>query len=97
MPIRHHELGLKWDEPVPEDLWETVADYCKDDVYATEAVWDETQADFLAREILVNICKKSGLNACVNDMTNSLTTKIIFGNDRHPQLVYTHLDTGEQE
>ena len=97
MPIRHHELGLKWDEPVPEDMWETVADYCKDDVYATEAVWNATQADFLAREILVSICKHAGLNACVNDTTNSLTTKIIFGNDRHPQLVYTHLDTGEQE
>ena len=97
MPIRHHELGLKWDEPVPEDLWETVADYCKDDVYATEAVWNKTQADFTAREILVNICKHAGLNACVNDTTNSLTTKIIFGNDRKPELVYTHLETGEQE
>ena len=97
MPIRHHELGLKWDEPVPEDMWETVADYCKDDVYATEAVWDATQPDFLAREILVSICKHAGLNACVNDTTNTLTTKIIFGNDRNPQLVYTHLDTGEQE
>lgn len=97
MPIRHHELGLKWDEPVPEDLWGIVSDYCKDDVYATEAVWYETQADFLAREILVSICQHAGLNACVNDTTNSLTTKIIFGNDRRPELVYTHLDTGEQE
>lgn len=96
MPIRHHELGLKWDEPVPEDLWETVADYCKDDVYATEAVWNETQADFLAREMLVKVCQHAGINACVNDTTNTLTTRIIFGNDRHPQLVYTDLATGEQ-
>ena len=97
MPIRHHEMGLMWDMPVPESMWEEVADYCKDDVYATEAVWNATQADFMARETLVNICKHAGMNACVNDTTNSLTTKIIFGNDRHPQLVYTHLDTGEQE
>lgn len=97
MPIRHHEMGLKWDMPVPESMWEEVADYCKDDVYATEAVWNATQADFTAREVLVSICKHAGMNACVNDTTNSLTTKIIFGNDRHPELVYTHLDTGEQE
>jgi hypothetical protein len=46
---------------------------------------------------LVSICKHMGLNACVNDTTNTLTTRIIFGTDRNPVLVYTHLDTGEQE
>lgn len=96
MLIRHHELGLAWDQDVPEELWDTVADYCKDDVYATEAVWEATRADFKAREILVGICKHAGMNACVNDTTNSLTTRIIFGTDRRPELVYTDLATGEQ-
>ena len=32
----------------------------------------------------------------VNDTTNTLTTRIIFGKERHPQLVYTDLATGEQ-
>ena len=32
----------------------------------------------------------------MNDTTNSLTMKIVFGNERRPQLVYTDLATGEQ-
>jgi hypothetical protein len=78
--ISHKELGLKWDEPVPEDLWETVADYCINDVLATEAVFNDRKADFIAREILADVAQMT-----VNDTTNSLTTKIIFGSNRHPQ------------
>lgn len=95
--IHHQELGLPWDQPVPEERWHEVAEYCDNDVYATEAVWNATQEDFLAREILVEICKHSGIDACVNDTTNSLTTKIIFGNNRKPELVYTDLKTGESD
>lgn len=90
--IHHMELDLPWDQPVPEERWVEVAEYCDNDVIATEAVWNATTADFLARQILVGICKHAGINACVNDTTNTLTTKIIFGNERHPQLVYTHLE-----
>ena len=78
--IHHHELGLPWDQPVPEELWETVADYCDDDVLATERVWDETQGDFLAREILAEITGKT-----CNDTTNSLTGALIFGDNKTPQ------------
>lgn len=95
--IHHQELGLPWDQPVPEEMWEKVAEYCDNDVIATEAVWFATEADFKAREILVAICIHGGINACVNDTTNSLTTKIIFGNERHPELVYTDLATGKQD
>lgn len=94
--IHHQELGMAWDQDVPEFLWEKVAEYCDNDVIATEAVWNATKSDFLARQILVSICKHNGQKATVNDTTNSLTTKIIFGNERHPQLVYTDLATGEQ-
>ena len=37
MGIHHQELGLPWDKPVPEELWPKVAEYCDNDVIATEA------------------------------------------------------------
>lgn len=85
--IHHQELGLDWDEPVPEDKWEEVAAYCDNDVIATEAVFNHTQGDFAARQIQVAIIKKMhGINnITVNDTTNSLSGKIIFGNEKNPQ------------
>lgn len=89
--IKHQELGLPWDQPVPEELWVKVAEYCDNDVIATEAVFSELKGDFLARQILADLAGMS-----VNDTTNSLTTRIIFGKERKPNLVYTDLATGEQ-
>lgn len=89
--IHHKELGLPWDQPVPEELWPKVIDYCKWDVIATEAVFNHLKGDWIARQILADITSMT-----VNDTTNSLTTKLIFGNDRNPKLVYTNLATGEQ-
>ena len=91
LSIGHKELGLPWDEPVPEELWPEVIKYCKWDVIALEAVFNHLQGDFTARKILASLA-----GGTVNDTTNSLTTKIIFGNERHPKLVYTDLATGEQ-
>ncbi len=89
----HKELGLPWDKPVDEKDWNLVADYCCNDVIATEAVWNARQADFLAREILVNIVKSlHGIKACVNDTTNTLSTRIIFGNNRNPQNIFNYRD-----
>lgn len=92
--IHHQELGLPWDQPVPENLWDKVAEYCDNDVVATEAVFysKKRQADFVAREILADL---AGMT--VNDTTNTLTTRIIFGKEKHPKLVYTDLATGEQD
>lgn len=89
--IHHQELGLPWDQPVDPSMWEKVAEYCDNDVIATEAVFNHCQGDWTARQILAAV---SGLT--VNHSTNSLTTKIIFGNERNPKLVYTDLETGEQ-
>ena len=89
--IGHKELGLDWDKPAPEELWPEVIKYCKWDVTATEKVFNHLQGDFTARKILAALA-----GGTVNDTTNSLTTKIIFGNERHPKLVYTDLATGEQ-
>lgn len=94
--IGHKELGLPWDEPVPEEKWIQVAEYCDWDVIATEKVFDYLEADWTARKILVDICKADGVGASVNDTTNSLVTKIVFGKEKHPKLIYTDLATGEQ-
>lgn len=78
--IHHQELGLPWDKPVSEELWEKVAEYCDNDVIATEAVFNHLKGDFTARQILADLA-----GASVNDTTNTLTGKIIFGNNRKPQ------------
>lgn len=89
--IHHEELGLPWDQPVPEELWTKVAQYCDSDVLATESVFNHLKGDWTARQILADL---AGMT--VNDTTNSLTTRIIFGTERRPKLVYTDLATGEQ-
>ena len=88
--LHHQELGLPWDQPVPERLWETVADYCINDVVATEAVFNARKQDFIAREVLADI---SGLS--VNDTTQMHTAKIIFGNDPKPQSKFVYTDLSE--
>lgn len=89
--IHHQELGLPWDQPVPEDKWITVSEYCDNDVISSEAVFDHLKGDWTARQILADLAGMS-----YNDTTNTLTTKIIFGNERKPKLVYTDLATGKQ-
>lgn len=90
--LPHKEFPLKWDEPIPEDRWDELADYCANDVRATEATFfsEIVQEDWTARQILADI---TGLT--VNDTTNKLTTALILGNDQNPQseFVYTDLST----
>lgn len=88
--IKHQELGLPWDQPVPEELWETVAGYCTNDVIATEAAFNYLKGDWVARQILADV---TGMT--VNDTTNSLSQRIIFGNDRKPQLKFNYRDLAE--
>lgn len=88
--IHHQELGLPWDQPVPEEKWTKVAEYCDNDVIATEAVFNARKADFTARQILADV---AGMT--VNDTTNSLTTKIIFGNNRKPQDQFNYRFMGD--
>ena len=90
--IHHQELGLPWDEPVPESMWEKVASYCDNDVIATEAVFNARKADFTARKILAKVAGMS-----VNDTTNSLTTRIIFGKNRTPQSSFNYRFMGCEE
>jgi hypothetical protein len=92
--IHHQELGLPWDQPVPESRWTEVAEYCDNDVIATEAVFDATAADFVARQIQVDVAKLlHGVNnVTVNDTTNTLSAKIVFGNNRKPQSEFNWRD-----
>lgn len=92
--IHHQELGLPWDKPVPEEMWTKVAEYCDNDVIATEAVWNARQADFVARQIQVDIVKMMhGItDVSVNDTTNTLSGKIIFGKNKKPQSVFNWRD-----
>lgn len=89
--IHHMEMDIPWDQPVPEERIGDVVKYCGNDVDATEALFDYLVGDWTARQILADI---SGMT--VNDTTNSMTTRLIFGRERHPELVYTDLATGEQ-
>lgn len=86
----HQENAYAWDKDLPEDKWMEVADYCENDVRATELVYNAIAGDVAARLILSQI---SGL--FTNDTTNNHSMQIIFGDDKHPQsqFIYTDLST----
>ncbi len=87
----HQEFPLDWDKPVPEDRWEEAADYCANDVCATEVLFYHLEADWDARQIL---SKVSGLS--VNDKTNAHSTRIIFGTNRNPQSSFNYPDLSKE-
>ena len=91
LKIHHKELGLPWDKPVPEEMWDEVADYCVNDVLATEATFDALGSDLTAREMLADITDMT-----VNDTTNSLTTRMIFEKERKPQERFNYRNMGEE-
>lgn len=89
--IDHIEMGIPWDQPAPEERWDDICDYCANDVKATIAVYKKIQPDFKCREILSEL---SGLP--INATNRQHITKILVGDEKNPQLVYTDLATGEQ-
>lgn len=89
--IHHKELNLPWDQPVPEDRWVEVAEYCDNDVISTEKLFEHLTGDWTARQILADI---AGLT--VNDTTNTLTSQIIFGNNKHPQSEFKYRDLSKK-
>ena len=90
MGIHHQELGLPWNQPVPEELWPKVAEYCDNDVIATEAAFHYLKSDWTARQILAEL---AGMT--VNDTTNTLTTRFIFGTNRKPQSEFHYRNLAE--
>ena len=92
--IHHKELGMDWNQPVPEERWAEVAEYCDNDVLATEALFfsKDRQADWTARQILADLAGMS-----VNSTTNSLTTKIIFDGEKNPQAAFNYRFMGTKD
>lgn len=90
--LPHKECRFAWNEPVPEEFWDEVADYCCNDVNATEAVFHHLEGDWKARLMLAALT-----DLTPNHTTNQLTTKFIFGDDPNPKLVYTDLTTGKRD
>jgi len=88
--LYHMEMGIPWGEPVPEEIWPKVVEYCTNDVLATEAVFNHLAGDWAARQILASL---SGLS--LNDTTNSHTTKIVFGDNKNPQSEFENPDLSE--
>lgn len=87
--LNHQENNLPWDQPVPESQWDDIVEYCKNDVEATELVFEHLASDWGARMILAEL---SGLS--VNDTTNQHTCALVFGKERRPdksKFVYTDL------
>lgn len=85
--LNHKELELPWDEPVPEEMWGVVADYCVNDVTTLEDLHHHLEPDFNARLILAEL---SGLTP--NDSTLRHTSRILFGNDKNPQSEFNYPD-----
>ena len=85
--LHHVENSYAWDKPLPKECWNEVADYCCNDVVATESVFDHLSGDWTARQILADV---AGMT--VNDTTNTLTTRIIFGNEKKPQNEFCYRD-----
>lgn len=89
--IKHMEMDIPWDEPVPEEMWPKVVEYCVNDVEATEKVFEARKGDFVARQILAEL---SGLS--INDSTPKHTAKIIFGSDKYPQKSFVYTDLSKE-
>ena len=85
--IKHVEMEIPWDQPVPDHLVPVVVDYCVNDVDATEKLFDAVYADYVAREILATISRGS-----MNATNNQLTALFIFGNDPRPQDKFNYVD-----
>lgn len=89
--IYHLENQYPWDQDLPEDKWEEVAEYCANDVRATEAVFNHLHSDYMARVILSQI---AGMTP--NTTTNTLSTRIIFEGNKHPQDQFNYPDLSKE-
>lgn len=89
--LKHREMDIPWDQPVPPERVKDVVDYCSNDVTTLEQVFKSRAQDFAARQILAEL---SGLT--VNDTTQKHTAKIIFGDDKNPQRSFIYTDLAKE-
>jgi energy-coupling factor transporter ATP-binding protein EcfA2 len=89
--LKHMENRYDWDEPVPQDKWHEIVEYCENDVRATEAVAQDRKQDYIARQILADI---SGFT--INDPTAKHAGRFIFGTNRNPQTDFVYTDLSKE-
>lgn len=89
--IKHKELDLPWDLPVPDDRINDVVEYCVNDVISLEKVFESRSGDWKARQILA---KLSGLTE--NDSTQKHAAEIIFGGTPNPQREFVYTDLSKE-
>lgn len=89
--LKHKEMEVDWNEPLPEDKLKAVIDYCCDDVDATEATFENNRADFVARQIIADL---SGLK--VNDTTQMHAGRFLFGRDQRPYEKFNYVNLADQ-
>lgn len=90
LEIKHDEMEIPWDQPVPEHLWDRVVEYCFNDIDATFETFMATQDDYIARCILAEL---SGLP--INTKTQDHAAQFLFGDERRPQDKFVYTDLSE--
>ena len=95
--VTHQENHYDWNKDIDESHWVEIADYCANDVLATEAVFNARQEDFKTRKILCTAANRlcPSIKSTLNDTTNTLTTRIIFRGDKNPQKEFVYTDLSE--
>lgn len=91
--LDHDEMELPWDQPVPENMFERVAEYCGHDVIWTEILWRSKhgQAPYFARKIMSELT-----DLPINTKTQTLAEKFLFGDDPRPQDKFVWYDLAEE-
>ena len=91
--IKHDELEFPWDQPLPEDEWARCAEYCMNDVIATEELFKSSagQDAYTARKIL---CELTDMP--INFKTQTLAEKFLFGDDPRPQDKFVWYDLAKE-
>lgn len=93
--ISHMEMGIPWDQAVPKEMWPQIIEYCKNDVIATERVYDHTKGYRMAKDFQVNLVKAlhgDSIRVSTSDTANTLTKRAIFGANTKPQNEFNYRD-----
>lgn len=79
--LPHDEMDIDWDQPIPEELWPRLVEYCGNDVVATKEVLLRNKADWDAHMLLAEWAEMRP-NSTTNMLTVKLVTESQFG---HPE------------
>ena len=91
MGVVHDEFEFPWDEELPNEHWDRAAEYCGNDVDATEKLFETIYYDYQARLIISELS-----HLPINAKTQSHAEKILFGNDINPQKSFKYPDLSKE-